>query len=103
MALPGGICILIMSMGSLSPVPEMVEKLQRGVADPFIAVISGIILQFFCLHKKKPLHGTGVKENRGPRDIRALALALVTYCILNWGIVGSKVTSSSLLCQVVSG
>lgn len=47
MALPGGICILIMSMGSLSPVPEMVEKLQRGVADPFIAVISGIILQFF--------------------------------------------------------
>lgn len=59
----------------------------------------------FCLHKKKPLRGTGVKENQGPRDIRALASVLITSCILNWGVVGSKVTSSflSILCEVVSG
>lgn len=64
MALPGGVCILITSMGSLSPVPAMVEKLQRGVADSSIAVASGITPQFFVYIKRNHYVEQGLKKIR---------------------------------------
>lgn len=63
MALPGGVCILI-SMGSLSLVPAMAEKLQRGVADPSIAVASGITPQFFVYIKRNHYMERGLKKIR---------------------------------------